>query len=70
LIMAALLDVYPDGLKRSAIRRDVFGDNKTSDEITFALQLLQADGKARVEKIPTAKRSAETWFATKSHVTT
>jgi Protein of unknown function (DUF3987) len=52
-----------DGLTRTAIYIDVFSKNKSSSDISRALELLERDGLARCEEIKTTKRSKEVWHA-------
>ena len=63
----AILDALrmrPVGLTRTEIRRLVFRDNKTSDEVARSLSLLLRHNLARPEMIDTGgKRPAERWSA-------
>jgi hypothetical protein len=61
-ILRALQQARAAGLSRTAIR-DIFGRNRSGDRIGAALQLLLVKGRARMERIQTAGRPAETWFA-------
>ena len=61
-IHRALQQARAAGLSRTAIR-DIFGRNRSGDRIGAALQLLLMKGRARMERIQTAGRPAETWFA-------
>jgi hypothetical protein len=51
-----------EGMTRTEIR-DHFNRNKSSDEISHALSLLQTHGLAHCETEPTGGRSAERWYA-------
>jgi hypothetical protein len=61
-ILRALQQARAVGLSRTAIR-DIFGRNRSGDRIGAALQLLLMKGRARMERMQTAGRPAETWFA-------
>ncbi len=65
----AILDALrakPDGTTRTEIRRGVFHDHKTSEEVARALRLLLRYGLVRQEIIQTGGRPAERWHAAKS----
>jgi hypothetical protein len=63
----AALRAKPEGMTRSEIRRAVFQDHRTSDEVARALGLLLRFGLVRQEMITdTGGRPAERWFATKA----
>ncbi len=64
----AILDALrakPEGMSRTEIRRVVFQDHKTSDEVARALGLLLRFHLVRQEITQTGGRPAERWFATK-----
>ena len=64
----AILDTLrakPEGMTRTEIRRVVFQDHKTSDEVARALGLLLRFHLVRQEITQTGGRPAERWFATK-----
>lgn len=62
-ILRTLRQVGEAGLTRTAMR-DLFGRNQSADRIGSALQLLLANGQARMETKKTGGRGApiETWF--------
>jgi hypothetical protein len=63
----ATLRSKPEGMTRSEIRRVVFHDHRTSDEVTRALGLLLRHGLVvRHQIADTGGRPAERWFATTS----
>jgi hypothetical protein len=63
LILAALR-AAPEGLTRSEIRRDVFGDHKPAGTVAAALSLLLRLGLVRSASEPqTGGRPAQRWFA-------
>jgi hypothetical protein len=65
----AILDALrskPEGMTRSEIRRGVFHDNKTSDEVTRPLSLLLRFRLVRQETTQTGGRPAERWHAVNS----
>jgi hypothetical protein len=55
-----------DGMTRTEIRREVFHDHKTSEEVARALGLLLRYGLVRQETLETGGRPAERWHAAKS----
>jgi hypothetical protein len=62
----AILDalrIRPDGMTRTEIRRVVFQDHKTSDEVGRALALLRLFGLVRQDNTQTGGRPAERWYA-------
>jgi hypothetical protein len=61
-ILDALL-AKPDGMTRTEIRRAVFQDHKTSDDVARALALLLRFNLVRQEIVQTAGRNAERWHA-------
>jgi hypothetical protein len=66
----ATLRAKPEGMTRTEIRRVVFKDNKTSDEVARALSLLLRHKLIRQEKLDTGgKRPAELWIATNAGTT-
>jgi hypothetical protein len=62
----AALRVKPEGMTRTEIRRAVFQDHKTSEDVARALGLLLRFGLVRQEITQTGGRSAERWYAAKS----
>jgi hypothetical protein len=65
----AILDALrgrADGMTRNEIRRQVFNDNKTSEEMTRALSLLLRFKLVTQEETQTGGRPAERWKAAKS----
>jgi hypothetical protein len=64
-ILAALRS-KPEGMTRSEIRRVVFHDHRTSDEVARALGLLLRHALVRREITDTGGRPAERWYATTS----
>jgi hypothetical protein len=62
-ILDALLAAGVDGRTRSEIN-DLFGRNKSAEQIETALQILVSWGLARSQEEPTAGRPIEWWFAT------
>jgi hypothetical protein len=65
----AILDALrakPEGMTRTEIRRVVFQDHKTSDDVARALGLLLRFKLVRQEIAQTGGRPAERWFAVKS----
>jgi hypothetical protein len=64
----AILDALrakPNGMTRTEIRREVFHDHKSSDEVARALGLLRRFHLVRQEIIVTGGRPAERWIAAK-----
>jgi hypothetical protein len=59
----ASLRAAPEGLSRTAIRRDVFSGNKSAEAIASKLAILLSLGLARSESVETGGRPAELWFA-------
>jgi hypothetical protein len=65
-ILAALRE-KPEGMTRSEIRRVVFNDHRSADDVTRALGLLLRHGLVvRHQIADTGGRPAERWFATTS----
>jgi hypothetical protein len=65
----AILDalrIKPDGMTRTEIRRVVFQDHKTSDEVARALALLLRFNLVRQDITQTGGRPAERWYAVNS----
>jgi hypothetical protein len=65
----AILDALrakPEGMTRTEIRRVVFQDHRSSDEVARALSLLLRFGLVRQEITQTGGRPAERWFAAKT----
>ena len=65
-ILASLRRRAPSGMTRSEIS-DVFGRNRSSGDISQALELLLTSGKARFVTTPSGRRGGrplETWYAT------
>jgi hypothetical protein len=62
-ILRALRQAGAAGMTRTAIR-DLFGRNRSGNQIGRALHNLEASKKARKGETKTATRPAETWFAT------
>lgn len=58
------LEKEPEGMTRTDIS-NYFGRNKSSEQISAALEILQGLGRVRNETIPTAGRSREVWILTK-----
>jgi hypothetical protein len=57
------LRATPEGLTRSEIRLQVFGNNKTAKTIAAALGLLLRLGRVHRQPVDTGGRRAERWFA-------
>jgi hypothetical protein len=55
-----------NGMTRTEIRREVFHDHKTSEDVARALRLLLRYGLVRQEILQTGGRPAERWHAAKS----
>jgi len=62
-VILGALRARPEGMSRDAMRSDLFGRHKTSDEISRALERLRGMGLAMVESHPTGGRAAEVWRA-------
>ena len=65
-ILRALRRRAPSGMTRTEIS-DVFGRNRSSGDISQALELLLTSGKARFVTTPSGRRGGrplETWYAT------
>jgi hypothetical protein len=57
------LRATPDGMRRSEIRLQVFGNNRPADVVASKLGLLLRLGQVRREPVATGGRPAELWFA-------
>ncbi len=52
----------PEGMTRTDVS-NYFGRNKSSEQISAALEVLQGLGRVKSESVPTAGRSKELWFS-------
>ena len=66
-ILAALQERRDDGMTRTEIR-DMFGRNKSEEEIARALNLLEENGLAEAQQEQTERRPAERWKAKGNNV--
>lgn len=60
-LLRAIKDAGKDGLSRKRITGEVFGKNKTSDEIALLLLALQKDGLIQSSMVKTGGRPSEVW---------
>ncbi len=58
----AAIQTRPNGMSRTEVQ-ELFARNRSGDEISRALDLLQRTGAAAPMAVPTAGRSAERWLA-------